>query len=230
MSYVSRNFTDMLLCVASRQQGLGHMASQIHTYCNECRSGRLNLKILGRGHNLHSKGLFYSKGISNAGPSRYKNRAPYHAIKVLDARSGECLSTPEGHSKSIYLMTFSHDSTRLASASWDCKIKVWDARSGDCLSVVNVDKILNRISFDSNGKYLPTKVDVINLSARSTIFPASTNVDTQNAQYYAQRHSLSGHICRCSKPRFATSSHWWNRASSHRAGTFIATHRLCWKL
>ena len=42
----------------------------------------------------------------------------------------------EGHSSSVYLVAFSHDSTRLASASYDHTVKLWDAISGACLQTL----------------------------------------------------------------------------------------------
>jgi WD40 repeat protein len=47
-----------------------------------------------------------------------------------------CLQTLEGHSSSVYSVAFSHDSTRLASASYDRTVKIWDASSGACLQTL----------------------------------------------------------------------------------------------
>jgi WD40 repeat protein len=47
-----------------------------------------------------------------------------------------CLQTLEGHSDGVRSVVFSHDSTRLASASDDSTIKIWDARNGDCLQTL----------------------------------------------------------------------------------------------
>jgi WD40 repeat protein len=44
-----------------------------------------------------------------------------------------CLQTLEGHSDLVMSVTFSHDSARLASASWDKTVKIWDASSSVCL-------------------------------------------------------------------------------------------------
>ncbi|KAF5846014.1 hypothetical protein GGP41_008478 [Bipolaris sorokiniana] len=44
-----------------------------------------------------------------------------------------CLQTLEGHSSSVSSVAFSHDSTRLASASSDRTVKIWDASSGMCM-------------------------------------------------------------------------------------------------
>ena len=46
--------------------------------------------------------------------------------------SGACLLTIEGHSGSVRSVAFSHDSTRLASASDDKTVKIWDPSSGAC--------------------------------------------------------------------------------------------------
>jgi WD40 repeat protein len=47
-----------------------------------------------------------------------------------------CLQTLEGHSDSVRSVAFSHDSARLASASWDRTVKIWDAHSGACLQTL----------------------------------------------------------------------------------------------
>ena len=44
-----------------------------------------------------------------------------------------CLQTLEGHNSYVRSVAFSHDSTRLASASWDRTVKIWDASSGTCV-------------------------------------------------------------------------------------------------
>src|SRR5690349_6371672 len=54
----------------------------------------------------------------------------------MQERWSDCLQTLEGHSSFVRSVAFSHDSTRLASASWDGTVKVWDARSGACLSTL----------------------------------------------------------------------------------------------
>ncbi|KAF2677680.1 beta transducin-like protein HET-D2Y [Lentithecium fluviatile CBS 122367] len=47
-----------------------------------------------------------------------------------------CLQTLEGHSGQVWSVAFSHDSTRLASASGDKTVKIWDASSGECLQTL----------------------------------------------------------------------------------------------
>ena len=47
-----------------------------------------------------------------------------------------CLQTLEGHSGGVWSVAFSHDSTRLASASGDRTVKIWDASSGACLQTL----------------------------------------------------------------------------------------------
>jgi WD40 repeat protein len=47
-----------------------------------------------------------------------------------------CLQTLEGHSSWVWSVAFSHDSTRLASASSDSTVKIWDAHGGACLQTL----------------------------------------------------------------------------------------------
>jgi WD40 repeat protein len=46
------------------------------------------------------------------------------------------LQTLEGHSGVVYLVAFSHDSTRLALASDNRTVKIWEAGSGACLQML----------------------------------------------------------------------------------------------
>jgi WD40 repeat protein len=55
---------------------------------------------------------------------------------VWGASSGACLQTLEGHSSPVRSVAFSHDSSKLASASDDRTVKVWDASSGACLQTL----------------------------------------------------------------------------------------------
>ena len=47
-----------------------------------------------------------------------------------------CLQMLEGHSDSVCSVAFSHDSTRLASASSDETVKIWDPSNGECLQTL----------------------------------------------------------------------------------------------
>jgi WD40 repeat protein len=61
------------------------------------------------------------------------------SITVKPAMSSSwsaCLQTLEGHSGYVMSVAFSHDSTRLASASWDNTVKLWDASSGEYLQTL----------------------------------------------------------------------------------------------
>jgi WD40 repeat protein len=49
---------------------------------------------------------------------------------------GACLQTLEGHNDAVNSVVFSHNSTRLASASHDRTVKIWDASSGACLQTL----------------------------------------------------------------------------------------------
>ena len=78
-----------------------------------------------------------------------------------------CLQTLEGHSVSVNSVAFSHDSTRLASASYDNTVRIWDASSGACLQTLEVGTVLSDISFDATGLYLHTEISTLAINALS---------------------------------------------------------------
>lgn len=75
-----------------------------------------------------------------------------------------CLQTLEGHSSTVSSVAFSHDSTRLASASYDSTVKIWDASSRACLSTINIGTSLRYLSFDSTSTFIYTERGTITIS------------------------------------------------------------------
>src|SRR5437764_983698 len=57
-------------------------------------------------------------------------------MKIKDAIRIDCLQTLEGHSGWVSSVAFSHDSARLASASYNKTVKIWDTSSGECLQTL----------------------------------------------------------------------------------------------
>ncbi|KAL6151995.1 hypothetical protein ACJQWK_04379 [Exserohilum turcicum] len=79
-----------------------------------------------------------------------------------------CLQTLEGHSSYVNSVAFSHDSTRLASASDDSTVKIWDASSGACLQTLDVGKPLDSLSFDPTSSHLYTEIGTIDIQSLET--------------------------------------------------------------
>ncbi|OAG04338.1 uncharacterized protein CC84DRAFT_1196565 [Paraphaeosphaeria sporulosa] len=66
-----------------------------------------------------------------------------------------CLQTFEGHSHGVTSVAFSHDSTRLASASGDITVKIWDASSGACLlTLEGHSRSVRSVAFSHNSTRL----------------------------------------------------------------------------
>ncbi|KAH7066697.1 hypothetical protein BKA63DRAFT_126038 [Paraphoma chrysanthemicola] len=99
-----------------------------------------------------------------------------------------CLQTLEGHRSYVNSVAFSHDSTRLASASDDRTVKIWDASNGACLQTLGTGKSLSSISFDSTGSCLYTDLGPIVIGAS----PTSSATEQQRSQYQGGAVSPDG--------------------------------------
>ncbi|KAK4118487.1 WD40 repeat-like protein [Parathielavia appendiculata] len=68
--------------------------------------------------------------------NQYKNEEPKWIIRkpIMADNWSACLQTLEGHSDYVWSVAWSHDATRLASASRDKTVKVWDPATGQCVS------------------------------------------------------------------------------------------------
>ncbi|EWC48071.1 hypothetical protein DRE_02650 [Drechslerella stenobrocha 248] len=56
-------------------------------------------------------------------------------VEIRDTVSGKCLRTLVNHNDFLSSVAFSHDSTRVTSASLDGTIKTWGVNSGECLHI-----------------------------------------------------------------------------------------------
>ncbi|KAF2628865.1 hypothetical protein BU25DRAFT_338913, partial [Macroventuria anomochaeta] len=105
-----------------------------------------------------------------------------------------CLQMLEGHSNRVSSVAFSHDSTKLALASFDKTIKLWDASSGACLQTLKIGKPLYNLSFNSTNSFLCTEIGTIAICC-----------GCQHLLRYRSHISPDPHICNGSKlARFKT--------------------------
>jgi WD40 repeat protein len=90
-----------------------------------------------------------------------KEAPPWVSIKTpMTENWSPCLQTLEGHSNFVTSVAFSHDSTRLASASDDRTVKVWDAASGACLEKLEGhSKKVNSVAFSHDSTRLASASD-----------------------------------------------------------------------
>ena len=97
----------------------------------------------------------------------FQNEAPEGVCirPTLSNGWSACLQTLEGHSSYVSSVAFSHDSTRLASASDDNTVKIWDASSGACLQTLE------------NHSNLVSSADLVSILA--TIHPNQSVTDPQ---------------------------------------------------
>jgi WD40 repeat protein len=100
-----------------------------------------------------------------------------------------CLQTLEGHSNSVSSVAFSHDSTRLASASSDSTVKIWDASSGACLQTLKGHSgVVRSVAFSHNS----TRLASASFDSTAKIWDASSGACLQTLKGHSQVNNLVG--------------------------------------
>jgi WD40 repeat protein len=88
------------------------------------------------------------RSLSFSPDGRILASSDFHDIKLWDLQSGTCLHTVSGHSNTIPCIAFSHNGSKLASASFDGTAKIWDLQSGTCLHTLSGHRSqINSLSF-----------------------------------------------------------------------------------
>jgi WD40 repeat protein len=106
----------------------------------------------------------------------YRHEQP-EIITVKPAMSAgwsACLQTLEGHNREVNSVAFSHDSSRLASASDNKTVKVWDASSRTCLQTLDIGRALYSLSFNPTNSFLRTEIGPI--AIRDPGIPSESDV------------------------------------------------------
>ncbi|KAH7327561.1 vegetative incompatibility protein HET-E-1 [Rhexocercosporidium sp. MPI-PUGE-AT-0058] len=87
----------------------------------------------------------------------FRNQIPagISLLPQVDFDWNACLLTLERHDRGITSVTFSHDSTMLASASLDHTIKLWDAITGSCVATLEGhSRSVNSVAFSHDSAML----------------------------------------------------------------------------
>jgi eukaryotic-like serine/threonine-protein kinase len=79
---------------------------------------------------------------------------PESAVDLLDSRTLRPIRTLHGHVHEVTCLAFTHDGSRLASASFDGTIKVWDPVTGYQLLSVEVGGFVHDLAFDKSDRVL----------------------------------------------------------------------------
>jgi WD40 repeat protein len=110
-----------------------------------------------------------------------------------------CLQTLEGHSNWVSSVAFSHDSTWLASASYDSTVKIWDARSAACLQTLEGhSREVSSVTFSHNS----TRLASVSHSSAVKIWDTSSGVCLQTLEGHSYWVSLADLIYIHTPPSF----------------------------
>lgn len=72
-------------------------------------------------------------------------------LPKADQNWNALLQTLEGHSREVSAVALSPDGKTLASASINTMVKVWDTGSGALLQTLNIDTLIETLSFSNDG-------------------------------------------------------------------------------
>ncbi|KAH7010885.1 uncharacterized protein B0I36DRAFT_257304 [Microdochium trichocladiopsis] len=104
---------------------------------------------------------------------RFRNQFPawLSLPPQVDSDWGACTATLEGHSDWVSSVVFSHDATKLASASRDKTIKLWDVATGACKATATlyVGTYITHLAFGATGSSLSTSIGTFTLSSASPL-------------------------------------------------------------
>ncbi|KAL6690568.1 hypothetical protein J3F84DRAFT_405089 [Trichoderma pleuroticola] len=105
-------------------------------------------------------------------------------VKVWGLATGECLQAMTGHTDFILAVDFSHDSSRLMSASYDHTIRIWHTETGECIRILT-----SHSGFYTSAVFSPDSTLIASGSDDST-------VRIWNPETGECKHELLGHETR----------------------------------
>ena len=88
-----------------------------------------------------------------------------NTVKLWDSKMEALCSTLEGHLNWVRVVAFSPDGQLLVSVSLDNIVRLWDFKIGDTIQILYTKGFINKLSFSSNGSYLKTNHEILELSS-----------------------------------------------------------------
>lgn len=151
-------------------------------------------------------------------------------LRLYQVADWKLLAVLRGHDDVVFSMAFSHDGTRLVSASFDHTVRVWDVTSRQPLrSFTYHSDFVYAVAFSPDGKYLASAgkdrvVNLVNADSGKSVFTFSgMEQDVMALAYSPDGKSIvsSG---------FEAGIYWWNPTTGERAklqgGHGVAVHEL----
>ncbi len=80
-----------------------------------------------------------------------------NTVKIWNVKTGKCVSTLNGHSRSVTSVAWNNDGTKLVSGSYDSTVRIWSVGSTgtfECQSPLTVDSPVYSVAFSPDGTKL----------------------------------------------------------------------------
>jgi WD40 repeat protein len=75
-------------------------------------------------------------------------------IKIWDAQTGVLLREWQGHTETVYYVSYSPNNNYIVSASFDCTLKVWHVKTGELLAVFCDEAPIHHCSYSPDSKHI----------------------------------------------------------------------------
>ena len=148
---------------------------------------------------------FYKKSVAFSPDGKHIAYAHFDKIHILDINTGTIVGKLIGHTHIVTSVSFSHDATRLITASFDRTIRIWDIKTGKVLKVLKgiIKGHRDVINF---AVFSPNDLLIVSASSDKTIRIWDAQKGNQLKVLRGHRSSINTAVFSCDSKRIVSAS------------------------